>query len=313
MAWTAEQKRARRAELAAARDAEDAAHGIKRRPPGGTPAGRHWDERAHAFVLSDMPKPTPVAEVPMDLIAWAKAHEPPLRAQFQSQELFDAAREPWYATFMGKPLPATNDGLERSTAWSAAKERHGNILYGHAQREERERKRQELQEQRERERRERQKQREMERTERKLNPRAYVAKSDPSTTRVHVHYDNRRMKYTTKTFIFQPRYGTTKRAIQAIKKCALGEDDVSSFDIQGPSQGDGLAFKVEVHSAEQAESMHATMREVDSDLPPCLNFDDPWWIIAKKWTVSESEAKALQKRGQEGGAPGTHGPWPIDW
>ena len=61
MAWTAEQKRARRAELAAARAAEDAAHGIKRRPPGGTPAGRHWDERAHAFVLSGMPKPTPLA------------------------------------------------------------------------------------------------------------------------------------------------------------------------------------------------------------------------------------------------------------
>ena len=307
MAWTAEQKRARRAELAAARAAEDAARAITRRPPGGTPAGRHWDERAHAFVL-DVPKPTSMAAVPMDLIAWAKAHPPPLRAQFQSQALFDDAREPWFATFIGKPLPATNDSLERSTAWSAAKERHGNLLYGHAQREERERKRQELQEHRERERREQQEQRDMERFERVMNPRAYAAKSDPSTTRVHVQYDARRMKYSTRTFIFQPRYGITKRAIEAIKKCALGDDDVCSFDTS-----EGLAFKVKVHSAEQAESMHAALREIDSALPACLNFDDPWWIIAKKWTVSESEAKALQKRGQERGGAGTHGPWLIDW
>ena len=81
---------------------------------------------------------------------------------------------------------------------------------------------------------------------------------------------------------------------------------MSSFDTS-----DGLAFKVEVHSAEQAESMHATMREVDSDLPPCLNFDDPWWIIAKKWTVSESEAKALQfaEAGSGGRCPGNA--WPM--
>ena len=132
MPLSAEQKRDRRAALAAARSAADAARGIKRQPPGGVPAGRRWDERVHAFVLAAQPlRPAPSTTVPDDVLAWAAAHPPPRRPDFDSQELWDSAREPWYATFTGKLLPPYGDDQARITAWGAASARYDRVLRAH--------------------------------------------------------------------------------------------------------------------------------------------------------------------------------------
>ena len=77
MAWTAERKRARRAELVAARAADDAARGIKRRPRGPVPVNHHWDECAQIYVLdAPVPHTAQPADVPPDRFAWAVAHPP---------------------------------------------------------------------------------------------------------------------------------------------------------------------------------------------------------------------------------------------
>merc|ERR1711998_323200 len=74
MPLTAEQKRKRRADAATVRKAQAAA----------------FREQL----------PTPPTAVPDDLLSWAAANPPPRRSAFSSAALFDAAREPWYATFM---------------------------------------------------------------------------------------------------------------------------------------------------------------------------------------------------------------------
>ena len=90
----------------------------------------------------------------------------------------------------------------------------------------------------------------MARRERELNPLAYAARSQPTSTYVHVGYNAALDVYGKRYFIFQPRYGTTESAIKVVNKCALG-DDVCSFDQQLST------FRVNVHSAKQAERKDA--------------------------------------------------------
>jgi hypothetical protein len=292
MAWTPEQKRKRRAEHAAARAADDAVRGIKRQPPGGVPSGKRWDEHAHAFVDALPVRPAPSMSTPKDMDAWGIAHHPPRRADFESQEHFDGAREQWFATFMGTLLPPSNDAVNhldgaRSAAWSAAKERHRDLLWrqGRNQREQ-----------------ERQEQHDIERRERVRNPLA--SRSQPTTTRVHVcgpHDNARGFERGRRLFIFLPRFGTTERAIEAIKKLVHCDEDVS-FDKEASG------FVVTVHSANQAENMHDALREIDSALPSLLDFKDPWWVIGKKWNMSEREAKMLRTSARFASQEG----WPRD-
>ena len=72
-----------------------------------------WDESVGAQVLDEggeelerrQLKLPPLASRPEDLNAWAVANPPPRRDGFATQELFDAAREPWYVLLMGTRLP----------------------------------------------------------------------------------------------------------------------------------------------------------------------------------------------------------------
>ena len=69
------------------------------------PLYRRWDESVGAQVLDEggeelerrQLKLPPLASRPEDLNAWAVANPPPRRDGFATQELFDAAREPWSA------------------------------------------------------------------------------------------------------------------------------------------------------------------------------------------------------------------------
>ena len=134
MALTAEQKRKRRADAAASRDADAAARGIKRRRSGSAPAHKNWDEQAGKWVLDESVAslhPTPSIAQPDDLLSWAVANKPPRRRDFTSLTLFDAAREPWYATLMGKLLPPYGDNAARATAWRLALKRHVRMSAAH--------------------------------------------------------------------------------------------------------------------------------------------------------------------------------------
>ena len=124
MAFTAEQKRALRADRKRLRSAEDAAHGLKRRPRGRAPVWHRWDEIVGAWLLDEAGKAEhddhPLPPRPDNLNAWAAAHPPPRREDFKSQELFDAAREPWYATLTGVRLPPYGENAARAKAWGIA-------------------------------------------------------------------------------------------------------------------------------------------------------------------------------------------------
>ena len=151
MAWTAERKRARRAELVAARAADDAARGIKRRPRGPVPVNHHWDERAQIYVLdAPVPHTAQPADVPPDRFAWAVAHPPPRRDEFASHAQWDAVREPWYATLMGKTLPPYGNNKARTAAWISAIRRHSRYTAMSEQRAEREREKKEAEHEAER-------------------------------------------------------------------------------------------------------------------------------------------------------------------
>ena len=126
MAHTAEQKRDRRAQRKRDRAAEDELRGVKRQPRGGVPLYHRWDESAGAWVLDEAGKALeqrqlpPLPSRPADLNAWAAANPPPSRRDFATQELFDEAREPWYAMLMGKRLPPYGQNKARRTAWGIA-------------------------------------------------------------------------------------------------------------------------------------------------------------------------------------------------
>ena len=74
---------------------------------------RRWDGSAGAWVLDEAVETLerqqlelpPLSSRPDDLNAWAAANTPPCRDDFATQELFDAAREPWYVLLMGTRLP----------------------------------------------------------------------------------------------------------------------------------------------------------------------------------------------------------------
>merc|ERR1712137_693370 len=143
MAWTAEQKRAARAADAAARAADEAVQGVKRRPTGRAPALKSWDEHTGVWVadaVTIVPVVTPrVAIVDTHDVAsraaccaWAVANPPPRRDDFDSHRLWDIDREPWYAQFMGKRLPPyTHNNAERSGAWRRALQRHAQAVWTH--------------------------------------------------------------------------------------------------------------------------------------------------------------------------------------
>ena len=143
MALTAEQKRVHRAERKRARAVEDAASGVKRRPRGGRPLHHRWDERTGAWVLDEIGMhqrdraPPQLPPPPADLNAWAAANPPPRRDDFESHALFDAAREPWHATIMGKWLPPYGENAARAKAWGLACMRQRERAIAHKLSEER--------------------------------------------------------------------------------------------------------------------------------------------------------------------------------
>ena len=73
----------------------------------------------------------PLASRPDDLNAWAVANPPPRRDDFATQELFDEAREPWYAVFLGTRLPPYGQNAERAKAWDMACMRHSERSLSH--------------------------------------------------------------------------------------------------------------------------------------------------------------------------------------
>lgn len=89
------------------------------------------------YVLLQLPTP-PASDitVPDDVIAWAAAHPPPRREDIDTQEQWDAVREPWYATFMGKQLPPYGNNVARATAWRTALMRYDRAAHSHKMREE---------------------------------------------------------------------------------------------------------------------------------------------------------------------------------
>ena len=124
MAWTAEQKRDRRAQRKRDRAAEDERRGVKRKPRGRPPLYHRWDGSAGAWVLDEAVETLerqqlelpPLSSRPEDLNAWASANPPPCRDDFATQELFDAAREPWYVLLMGTRLPPYGQNAKRAKA-----------------------------------------------------------------------------------------------------------------------------------------------------------------------------------------------------
>ena len=193
MAWTAEQKRGRRAQRKRDRAADDERRGVKRKPRGRPPLYHRWDGSAGAWVLDEAvetlerrqlelppltlrpddlnawaaanPRPRrciaagtralaprcstravetlerqqlelpPLSSHPDDLNAWAAANPPPCRDDFATQELFDAAREPWYVhgyvLLMGTRLPPYGQNAKRAKAWGRACKRHSERSASH--------------------------------------------------------------------------------------------------------------------------------------------------------------------------------------
>ena len=97
-------------------------------PRGRPPLYRRWDESVGAWVLDEAGEALerrqlelpPLASRPDDLNAWAVANPPPRRDDFATQELFDEAREPWYAVLLGTRLPPYGQNAERAKAWGMA-------------------------------------------------------------------------------------------------------------------------------------------------------------------------------------------------
>ena len=89
---------------------------------------RRWDGSAGAWVLDEAVETLerqqlelpPLSSRPEDLNAWASANPPPCRDDFATQELFDAAREPWYVLLMGTRLPPYGQNAKRAKAWGRA-------------------------------------------------------------------------------------------------------------------------------------------------------------------------------------------------
>ena len=139
MAWTAEQKRDAHAQRKRDRAAEDERRGVRRKPRGRPPLYHHWDDSAGAWVIDEAGEALkrrqlelpPLPSRPDDLNAWAAANPPPRRDDFATQELFDEAREPWYAMLMGKRLPPYGQNTERAKAWGFACRRHSERLLSH--------------------------------------------------------------------------------------------------------------------------------------------------------------------------------------
>ena len=149
MAWTAEQKRDARARRKRDRAAEDERRGVRRQPRGGVPLYHRWDESVGAWVLDESGEALarrrlelpPLPSRPDDLNAWAAANPPPRRDDFATQELFDEAREPWYAMLMGTRLPPYGQNTERAKAWGFACRRQVERRISHSLAEERAEKR----------------------------------------------------------------------------------------------------------------------------------------------------------------------------
>lgn len=141
MPFTPEEKRERRAQQRAAKEAQGFAH----RPPGRLPANYHWDPQ-RGVVLDEgaaaSASSTPIDEVdvPFDdaLFTWAVQHAPPrLSAHGENRAAWDAEREPWVLRLMGKALPAYGEGGSndaRSTAWELALQRHAKAVAAHGRR-----------------------------------------------------------------------------------------------------------------------------------------------------------------------------------
>ena len=100
---------------------------------------RRWDGSAGAWVLDEAVETLerqqlelpPLSSHPDDLNAWAAANPPPCRDDFATQELFDAAREPWYVLLMGTRLPPYGQNAKRAKAWGRACKRHSERSASH--------------------------------------------------------------------------------------------------------------------------------------------------------------------------------------
>ena len=103
---------------------------------------RRWDGSAGAWVLDEAVETLerqqlelpPLSSHPDDLNAWAAANPPPCRDDFATQELFDAAREPWYVLLMGTRLPPYGQNAKRAKAWGRACMRHSERSASHRSR-----------------------------------------------------------------------------------------------------------------------------------------------------------------------------------
>merc|ERR1712146_268628 len=90
-------------------------------------------------VTASNPQPlqNAVAAAPADRAAccvWAVTNPPPARAAYDSQEMWDAEREPWFAAFMGEvlpPYPENGDNVARTDAWTRALSRHSYAVSAH--------------------------------------------------------------------------------------------------------------------------------------------------------------------------------------
>ena len=108
-------------------------------PRGRPPLYRRWGESVGAWVLDEAGEALerrqlelpPLASRPDDLNAWAVANPPPRRDDFATQELFDEAREPWYAVLLGTRLPPYGQNAERAKAWGMACMRHSERSLSH--------------------------------------------------------------------------------------------------------------------------------------------------------------------------------------
>ena len=100
---------------------------------------RRWDGSAGAWVLDEAVETLerqqlelpPLSSRPDDLNAWAAANTPPCRDDFATQELFDAAREPWYVLLMCTRLPPYGQNAKRAKAWGRACKRHSERSASH--------------------------------------------------------------------------------------------------------------------------------------------------------------------------------------
>ena len=112
---------------------------VRRKPRGRPPLYHRWDASVGAWVLDEAGEALerrqlelpPLASRPDDLNAWAVANPPPRRDDFATQELFDEAREPWYAMLMGTRLPPYGQNAERAKAWGMACMRHSKRSLSH--------------------------------------------------------------------------------------------------------------------------------------------------------------------------------------